>query len=89
MCFYGNTHQFLIKFHDHLLSLYRLYKIFEIFQNLPRRTDPFADESMDIMHGEAVLHHLDISMSSREIARVLKPGAKAAFKDLLGAKSSA
>jgi len=44
----------------------------------------FADESMNLIHGEAVLHHLDIPMSSGEVARTLKRGGKAAFKDPLG-----
>jgi SAM-dependent methyltransferase len=45
---------------------------------------PLADESIDVVHGEAVLHHLDISAAGRELARVLRIGGKAGFKDPLG-----
>jgi SAM-dependent methyltransferase len=45
---------------------------------------PFADESIDLLHGEAVLHHLDLDASGAQLARVLKKGGRAAFKDPLG-----
>jgi ubiquinone/menaquinone biosynthesis C-methylase UbiE len=45
---------------------------------------PFRDGEIDCIHGEAVLHHLSLPLASREIARVLKPGGRAAFKDPLG-----
>lgn len=38
---------------------------------------PFEDESFDIVHGRAVLHHAqDLKAFCREAARVLKPGGK-------------
>ena len=45
---------------------------------------PLPDESVELIHGEAVLHHMQLPLASREIARVLKPGGKAGFKDPLG-----
>lgn len=50
----------------------------------PAEQMPLADESFDLVHGEAVLHHLDMERAGAEIARVMKPGARAAFKDPLG-----
>jgi ubiquinone/menaquinone biosynthesis C-methylase UbiE len=45
---------------------------------------PFPDESFDIVHGEAVLHHLETPLAGPEIARVLRKGGKAGFKDPFG-----
>ena len=45
---------------------------------------PFPDEYFDLVHGEAVLHHLKISMAGPEIARVLRKGGRAGFKDPFG-----
>jgi SAM-dependent methyltransferase len=45
---------------------------------------PFANEQIDIIHGEAVLHHLRLPLAGAEIARVLRHGGKAGFKDPLG-----
>jgi SAM-dependent methyltransferase len=40
---------------------------------------PFADESFDRVWGNAVLHHLDINVSGRELLRILRPGGVAVF----------
>jgi SAM-dependent methyltransferase len=40
---------------------------------------PFADASFDRVWGNAVLHHLDLDRTGREIARVLRPGGVAVF----------
>jgi len=45
---------------------------------------PFDDASFDIAVGKAVLHHLDTVSGSRELARILRPGARAAFSEPLG-----
>lgn len=45
---------------------------------------PFPDEQVDLVHGEAVLHHLALPVAARDIARILKSGGRAAFKDPLG-----
>ncbi len=50
----------------------------------PAEHMPLDDGQFDLVHGEAVLHHLQLPQAGREIARVLKPGGRAAFKDPLG-----
>lgn len=40
---------------------------------------PFSDASFDRIWGNAVLHHLDLDCSARELARVLRPGGHAVF----------
>jgi len=40
-------------------------------------------EEYDIVYGNAILHHLDIDKSSDEIAKVLKCGGKAVFRDVM------
>ncbi len=40
---------------------------------------PFPDHSFECLHGENILHHLDVQAAGREIARVLKPGGRAVF----------
>lgn len=40
---------------------------------------PFADESVDVVFGMAILHHLDLKTSSAEVFRILKPAARAIF----------
>lgn len=45
---------------------------------------PFDDESFDLAFGKAVLHHLDPVSGSQELARILRPGGRAAFSEPLG-----
>lgn len=40
---------------------------------------PLEDESIDVVFGMAILHHLDLELSSKEVFRVLKPGGRAIF----------
>jgi SAM-dependent methyltransferase len=42
---------------------------------------PFPDNSIDIVFGIAILHHLDLKLVSREVYRVLKPGGRAIFRE--------
>ena len=42
---------------------------------------PFPDQSIDVVFGMAILHHLDLDLVSREVKRVLKPGGRAIFKE--------
>jgi ubiquinone/menaquinone biosynthesis C-methylase UbiE len=42
---------------------------------------PLQDASVDVVLGIAILHHLDLDASSREVHRVLKPGGRAIFKE--------
>ena len=45
---------------------------------------PYDDGAFDIAFGKAVLHHLDAVAGARELARVLRPGGRAAFSEPLG-----
>ena len=42
---------------------------------------PFPDNSIDVVFGIAILHHLDLDLVSREVLRVLKPGGRAIFQE--------
>jgi 2-polyprenyl-3-methyl-5-hydroxy-6-metoxy-1,4-benzoquinol methylase len=45
---------------------------------------PFGDQRFDVAVGKAVLHHLDPTLAAAELARVLRPGGRAAFSEPLG-----
>src|SRR5215510_7125226 len=40
---------------------------------------PFADASFDRIWGNAILHHLDLTIAALELRRVLRPGGIAVF----------
>jgi SAM-dependent methyltransferase len=42
---------------------------------------PFARNSVQIMYGKAIVHHLDLMLSPREIDRVLQENGRAAFAE--------
>jgi SAM-dependent methyltransferase len=42
---------------------------------------PLPDNSVDIVFGIAILHHLDLALVSQEVHRVLKPGGRAIFQE--------
>jgi SAM-dependent methyltransferase len=42
---------------------------------------PVPDQSVDLVFGNAVLHHVDLELTAREVHRVLKPGGRAVFKE--------
>lgn len=42
---------------------------------------PLSNDSIDIVFGIAILHHLDLELVSREVHRVLRPGGRAIFKE--------
>jgi SAM-dependent methyltransferase len=42
---------------------------------------PLAAESVDVVVGISVLHHLELNAAAQEIGRVLKPGGRAVFKE--------
>jgi ubiquinone/menaquinone biosynthesis C-methylase UbiE len=42
---------------------------------------PLADESIDVVFGMAILHHLDLRLAAREVFRVLKKGGRAIFQE--------
>ena len=41
---------------------------------------PLADESVDLVFGIAILHHLHLQLVSREVFRILKKGGRAIFQ---------
>ncbi len=47
-------------------------------------TLPFPDASFDVAVGKAVLHHLEPAAGAAELARILRPGGRAAFSEPLG-----
>lgn len=42
---------------------------------------PLPDESVDVVYGIAILHHLDLALSAREVRRVLRKGGRAIFME--------
>jgi SAM-dependent methyltransferase len=42
---------------------------------------PLPSNSIDVVFGIAILHHLDLNLVSREVHRVLKPGGRAIFQE--------
>jgi SAM-dependent methyltransferase len=44
----------------------------------------YEDSSFDAVHGNAVLHHVDLSAARAELHRVMKPGAVAVFAEPSG-----
>jgi SAM-dependent methyltransferase len=42
---------------------------------------PIPDASVDVVLGIAILHHLDLDATSREVLRVLRPGGRAIFEE--------
>ena len=42
---------------------------------------PLKDESVDVVFGMAILHHLDLELASQNVRRVLKQGGRAIFKE--------
>ena len=42
---------------------------------------PFPDESIDVVFGIAILHHLDLALAAREVRRVLRKGGRAIFQE--------
>jgi ubiquinone/menaquinone biosynthesis C-methylase UbiE len=42
---------------------------------------PLADESIDVVFGMAILHHLELPLVAREVHRVLRKGGRAIFSE--------
>lgn len=42
---------------------------------------PLPDNSVDVVFGMAILHHLDLALSAREVKRVLRKGGRAIFRE--------
>lgn len=45
---------------------------------------PFPDASFDVAFGKAILHHLDPAACAGTLARIVKPGGRAAFSEPMG-----
>lgn len=41
----------------------------------------FPDSFFDVVHGQDILHHLDVGPAGREVWRVLRPGGRAVFQE--------
>ena len=53
-------------------------------RRMPGECLAFPDSFFDFVFGTAVLHHVDLTLGSRELYRVLKPGGTAVFAEPLG-----
>lgn len=42
---------------------------------------PLPDESVDVVFGHAILHHLDLTRAAAEVYRLLRPGGRAIFNE--------
>jgi ubiquinone/menaquinone biosynthesis C-methylase UbiE len=42
---------------------------------------PLPDESIDVVFGMAILHHLELPLAAREVKRVLREGGRAIFRE--------
>ncbi|HEV7395967.1 MAG TPA: asparagine synthase (glutamine-hydrolyzing) [Pyrinomonadaceae bacterium] len=51
------------------------------FINASAHNIPLADESVDLVFGIAILHHLHLQLVSREVYRILKKGGRAIFQE--------
>ena len=67
----------LLELAERRMSLHS-YDLFE-FKEGSAHELPLEDESVDVVFGMAILHHLDLSLSSNEVFRVLKNGGRAIF----------
>lgn len=54
------------------------------FQQMSVEDLLFADESFHVVFGSNLMHHCDVNIASKELARVLRPGGRAVFVDPLG-----
>ncbi len=54
------------------------------FQLADAEALPFTDGRFDLVYGSGILHHLDLSRVTREIARILRTDGSAVFYEPLG-----
>ena len=54
------------------------------FDAMDAHQTDFADNTFDLVFGLGIIHHLDTRKSLEEVARVLKPGGVAIFREPLG-----
>jgi len=72
-----------VQFMRRLANIYGVADRVTVYES-PVERMPFATGEFDLMHGEAILHHISLPPAAPEIRRVLKPGGRAVFKDPLG-----
>jgi SAM-dependent methyltransferase len=72
-----------VQFMRRLANIYGVADRVTVYESAVERM-PFASGEFDLMHGEAILHHISLPPAAPEIRRVLKPGGRAVFKDPLG-----
>jgi len=53
------------------------------FRRLAAEDSDYQDASFDVVIGKAILHHTDLEKTSRQLARVLRPGGVAYFLEPL------
>ena len=68
----------LVELAEYRIHLHQLEEKAE-FRVGSAHTMPLDDESIDVVFGMAILHHLDLELSSKEVFRVLKKGGRAIF----------
>ena len=72
-----------VQFMRRVANIYGVADRVAVYES-PAEKIPIASGEFDLMHGEAVLHHISVPAAAPEIRRVLKPGGRAVFKDPLG-----
>jgi SAM-dependent methyltransferase len=72
-----------VQFMRRVAAIYGVADRVTVYES-PAEELPFRSGEFDLMHGEAVLHHISLPAAAPEIRRVLKPGGRAVFKDPLG-----
>jgi len=72
-----------VEFMRRVAAIYGVSDRVRVYES-PVEKMPFASGEFDLMHGEAVLHHISLPAAAPEIRRVLKRGGRAVFKDPLG-----
>lgn len=66
-----------------LAQKYKVHTKIKLVES-PAEKIPLENESVDLVFGGNVLHHVDIVKTSKEVRRVLKKGGKAVFIEPLG-----